>query len=66
MLIFFFDSNVAVISKSNNQSRLAQNLDVLGFNMTADELKSITALDKGLRFNDPGHYLSNLTIRIFT
>jgi D-xylose reductase len=59
------NSNVAVIPKSNNQSRLAQNLDVLGFDMTADEIKSIAALDKGLRFNDPGHYLPNHPIRIF-
>ena len=49
--------NIAVIPKSNNVSRLAQNLDVVGFDMTADELKFIAALDKGLRFNDPGHYL---------
>ncbi|KAJ5103415.1 hypothetical protein N7532_003944 [Penicillium argentinense] len=57
--------NVAVIPKSNNQTRLAENLDVLGFDMTEDELKSISALDKGLRFNDPGFYLPNHPIRIF-
>ncbi|OOF95024.1 hypothetical protein ASPCADRAFT_51086 [Aspergillus carbonarius ITEM 5010] len=57
--------NIAVIPKSNNVSRLAQNLDVVGFDMTADELQSIAALDKGLRFNDPGHYLPNHPIRIF-
>jgi D-xylose reductase len=41
-------------------------LDVVGFDMTADELTSIAALDKGLRFNDPGHYLPNHPIRIFS
>jgi D-xylose reductase len=56
---------IAVIPKSNNAARLAQNLDVLGFDMTQDELQSISALDKGLRFNDPGFYLPNHPLRIF-
>jgi D-xylose reductase len=42
-----------------------RNLDVLGFDMTQDELQSISALDKGLRFNDPGFYLPNHPLRIF-
>ena len=32
--------------------------------MTEQELAEITALDKGLRFNDPGYYLDK-PIRIF-
>ncbi|KAL1889860.1 NAD(P)H-dependent D-xylose reductase (XR) [Sporothrix stenoceras] len=56
---------VAVIPKSNNAARLAQNLDVLSFDLTLDELESISGLDKGLRFNDPGFYLPNYPLRIF-
>ncbi|KAJ0424792.1 NADP-dependent oxidoreductase domain-containing protein [Aspergillus carlsbadensis] len=56
---------IAVIPKSNNAARLAQNLEVLGFDMTQHELGSISALDKGLRFNDPGVYLPNHPLRIF-
>jgi D-xylose reductase len=56
---------VAVIPKSNNPGRLAQNLDVLGFDMTKEELESISGLDRGLRFNDPGYYLPNHPLRIF-
>jgi D-xylose reductase len=56
--------DVAVIPKSNNHERLAQNLQVTGFDMTKEELDEISALDKGLRFNDPGFYLSS-PIRIF-
>lgn len=37
---------IIVIPKSNNQERLAQNLDSLGFDLTAEELASIAALDK--------------------
>lgn len=44
---------VAVIPKSNNQARLAQNLDVCGFDLKEDEVKQISGLDKGLRFNNP-------------
>lgn len=56
---------IAVIPKSNNPGRLAQNLDVLSFDLTADELESISGLDRGLRFNDPGFYLPNFPLRIF-
>jgi D-xylose reductase len=44
---------IAVIPKSNNEKRLAQNLDVNSFDMTPEELKSISALDRNLRFNNP-------------
>ena len=45
--------NIAVIPKSNNPSRLAQNLDVTSFDLSKNELDEISGLDKGLRFNDP-------------
>lgn len=44
---------VAVIPKSNNQARLAQNLDVCSFDLTKEEIEKINGLDKGLRFNNP-------------
>ncbi|KAK2756142.1 NAD(P)H-dependent D-xylose reductase (XR) [Arachnomyces sp. PD_36] len=47
---------IAVIPKSNNQGRLAQNLDVLGFNLEDSEIKDILALNKNLRFNNPLNY----------
>lgn len=46
---------VAVIPKSNNQGRLAQNLDVTSWNLDDTEVNDINGLDKGLRFNDPLH-----------
>lgn len=56
---------VAVIPKSNNQGRLAQNLDVLNFDLDQAEIDAISGLDQGLRFNDPGFYLTNKPLRIF-
>lgn len=56
---------IAIIPKSSNKARLQQNLEVNDFTMTGEELQEIAALDKGLRFNDPGFYLPNRPIRIF-
>lgn len=58
--------NIAVIPKSNNVHRLQQNLEVGegSFDLTAEEIEVINALDKGLRFNDPGFYLEK-PLRIF-
>lgn len=53
--------NIIVIPKSNSQERLAQNLDSTGFDLTPEELESISALDQGLRFNNPADF----GIRIF-
>ena len=40
---------LVVIPKSNNRDRMAQNFDVFGFELTADELAAIDALDTGAR-----------------
>jgi len=48
--------NIAVIPKSNNPGRLAQNLDVLGWDLEASEIQAISALDRRLRFNNPPSY----------
>ena len=48
--------NVAVIPKSNNPGRLAQNLDVTGWELGKEEVEKIGGLDRNLRFNDPLNY----------
>jgi D-xylose reductase len=44
---------LAVIPKSSSQTRLEQNLDVTSFDLSDEEIKEISGLDKGLRFNAP-------------
>ena len=44
---------VAVIPKSNHEGRLRENLDVNGFELSAEEVGRIEGLDRRLRFNDP-------------
>ncbi|KAK6461555.1 xylose reductase [Scheffersomyces coipomensis] len=45
--------NIAIIPKSNNPGRLAQNLEVNDFDLTEADFEAISKLDVGLRFNDP-------------
>lgn len=45
--------NVAVIPKSNNPGRLAQNLDVTAWDLNKEDLDAISGLNQNLRFNDP-------------
>nr|QFR37043.1 aldo-keto reductase [Cyberlindnera americana] len=56
---------ICVIPKSNNPGRLSENLSHTVFDLSEEELKKISALDKNLRFNDPGFYLPNHPLRIF-
>ncbi|KAH8681516.1 NAD(P)H-dependent D-xylose reductase [Xylariales sp. PMI_506] len=45
--------NIIVTPKSNSVERLKENLDCNSFDLTEDELKQISSLDLGLRFNCP-------------
>ncbi len=44
----------AVVPKTSRPERLAENLAVFDFELTAEEMREIGALDRGRRFNDPG------------
>jgi D-xylose reductase len=44
----------AVIPKTTRPDRLRENLAIFDFELAADEVTAITALDRNRRFNDPG------------
>ena len=44
----------AVVPKTTRLERLAENLALFDFELTADEMTAISALDRNRRFNDPG------------
>ena len=44
----------AVVPKTVRADRLAENLAVFDFELTAEEMAGIAALDRNRRFNDPG------------
>jgi len=53
---------VAVIPKSNSAERLTQNLTNTEFDLTNEEIESISSLNKNIRFNNPPDYLGTLYI----
>ena len=44
----------SVIPKTLNEKRLGENLDLFGFTLNEEDMKTIAALEKGERFNDSG------------
>jgi D-xylose reductase len=46
----------AVVPKTTHAARLAENLAIFDFELSADEMQAISALDRGRRFNDPGQF----------
>lgn len=45
---------ITTVPKSTNAGRLQENLDVFGFELSEQEMDDISALNKNLRYNDPG------------
>lgn len=46
---------LAVIPKTSTPSRLAENLDVVAWDLPQEDIDSLTALDKNIRFNQPAN-----------
>ena len=46
----------AVVPKTANVQRLKENLSVFDFELSTDEMKSISSLNRNRRFNDPGDF----------
>lgn len=46
----------SIIPKSSNAQRMRENLDVMDFALTEEEMRAISALNEDKRFNDPGDF----------
>ncbi len=44
----------SVIPKTSNPERMAENLNIFDFELTAEDMEMISSLDQSRRFNDPG------------
>lgn len=44
----------AIIPKSSNPQRMGENLNIMDFSLSDDEMAAISALNQNKRFNDPG------------
>ncbi|KAH7103462.1 Aldo/keto reductase [Auriculariales sp. MPI-PUGE-AT-0066] len=53
---------IAVIPKSNNETRLKENLNHTDFNLDEQSLKELNSLNSNIRFNDPGSIDVRLSI----
>lgn len=52
LLKWILERGVAAIPKSTNARRLQQNLDLFNFELTADDMEKLNALDEGIRVVD--------------
>src|SRR5579883_2881565 len=55
----------AVIPKTSRAERLAENLAVFDFELSADEMRAISSLNQNRRFNDPGVFCEQAFGRFF-
>jgi D-xylose reductase len=46
----------AIIPKTSKPARMRENLDIVGFELSTDEMTAISALNQNRRFNDPGAF----------
>jgi D-xylose reductase len=46
----------AIVPKTSHPERLRENLQLFDFEVTEEEMNSISALNQNRRFNDPGHF----------
>ncbi|KAI8357426.1 xylose reductase [Mortierella sp. GBAus27b] len=56
ILRWLVQNKVAVIPKSSDPTRLAENANIFDFELSAEEMKTIDGMDIQLRLNDPGVY----------
>lgn len=52
--------NVAVIPKSTQVSRLKENLQLMDFSLSEEEMQEISALNRNMRYNDPGEFCKGM------
>jgi len=56
---------LAVIPKTTSDKRMADNLDVISWNLDDDDFKAIAAMDLKTRFNQPSNYFPTEMLWIF-
>ncbi|KAM3568380.1 hypothetical protein VYU27_009498, partial [Nannochloropsis oceanica] len=50
----------AVIPKSTHETRLRDNINIFDFTLSDEDMRSIAALDRKLRYNDPGDFCKGM------
>jgi D-xylose reductase len=55
---------ISVIPKSNSHNRLVENLEHTDFDLSEDEIKEISGLDRGLKFNVPTNVSAPFVVKV--
>ena len=50
----------SIIPKTTKTARLSENIDLFGFALSQEEVDAISALNKNMRFNDPGQFCQGM------
>ena len=56
MLRWAVQRGTSIVPKSSRTERLQENLALFDFELSADQMQAISALDQHRRFNDPGDF----------
>ena len=54
VLRFGYERGYSIIPKTSKEERLLENIDLFKFKLTEEDMKAISSINRGLRFNDPG------------
>lgn len=54
----------AIIPKTSKVERLSENIELFDFEISEEDMDKISALDRGLRFNDPGEFCKGMGFSI--
>ena len=60
LLRWNFQTGCSIIPKSSTVGRLEENISIFDFLLSSSELEQISALDKGLSFNDPAVFMGGM------
>lgn len=60
LLRWNIQTGATLITKTSVPSRLEENMDILNFELTHNDLDCLASLNKGLKFNDPAVFMKDM------
>ena len=56
LLRWGIERKMSIIPKSTKVHRMKENIDILDFSLTKEDMDQLNSLERGRRFNDPGDF----------
>lgn len=60
MLRWNIQTGATLVCKTSTPTRLEKNMDILGFELSQNNLERLSKLDKGIKFNDPAVFMKRM------